>query len=87
MKIKVKNLKGKLLEFDVSETETVADLKERLSSTLNIEISSMKLVVLSKVMNDDKKKLVDYGIKENTTIILMVKVSILTKKNHLFIGV
>lgn len=78
MKISIKTLQGKFTEIEVSETDTVAVLKEKIQKELSVDPTNQKLIYYGKIMDDDNKTLADYKIKEKDFIVLMItKVSFL----------
>jgi hypothetical protein len=77
MKITIRTLQGSPTEFEVNENETLEDLKKKIADTCKIDIANQKLIHYGKVLNENSKKLVEYGIKDKDFMVLMVtKVSI-----------
>ena len=72
MKISIKTLQGKPTDLEVTENDTLSDIKRRIFETLNIDVSSQKLIHYGKVMTEDSKKLADYGVKDKDFLVLMV---------------
>ena len=72
MKISIKTLQGKLTEFEVEETQTIADLKSQIEKQMLVEPGSQKLIHYGKILSDDTKKIVDCGIKDKDFIVLMI---------------
>jgi len=72
MKISIKTLQGKPTDLEVTENDTLSDIKRRIFETLNIDVSSQKLIHYGKVMAEDNKKLADYGVKDKDFLVLMV---------------
>jgi len=72
MKISIKTLQGKTTELEVTENDTLSDIKRKIFETLNIDVSSQKLIHYGKVMAEDSKKLADYGVKDKDFLVLMV---------------
>lgn len=72
MKISIKTLQGKPTDFEVTESDTLADIKKKISEQLGVDVSSQKLIHYGKVMTEDGKKLVEYGVKDKDFFVLMV---------------
>ena len=72
MKISIKSLQGKITEIMVEETETLADLKKKIFTQMNVEQSCQKLIHYGRIMTEEGKKLSEYNVKENDFIVLMV---------------
>ncbi len=78
MKISIKTLQGKPTELDVSDANTLADVKQKIATQLNVGVENQKLIHYGKVMSEDGKKLSEYGVKDRDFLVLMVT------KAHLF---
>jgi len=72
MKISIKTLQGKPTELEVSETDTLGDIKKKISEQLNVDVANQKLIHYGKVMTEDGKKLVEYGVKDKDFLVLMI---------------
>lgn len=72
MKISIKTLQGKPTELEVSETETLADVKNKIAEQMKVEVASQKLIHYGKVMNDEGKTLASYGVKDKDFLVLMI---------------
>lgn len=72
MKISIKTLQGKPTELEVSETDTLGDIKKKIAEQMGVEAASQKLIHYGKVMTDDAKKLNEYGVKDKDFLVLMV---------------
>ena len=48
------------------------ELKQKIFETMEIALDSQKLIYYGKVLNDESKKMSEYGIKENDFIVLMI---------------
>lgn len=88
MKISIKTLQGKPTELEVAETDTLADIKKKISEQMTVDPTSQKLIHYGKVMTDDNKKLAEYGVKDKDFLVLMItKVDFLAiqsnRKSHL----
>lgn len=83
MKITIKTLQGKPTELDVSDSDTLEDLKKKIAETCKIEVGNQKLIHYGKVLGENNKKLVDCGVKDKDFMVLMVLKVIL--KNDYFI--
>ena len=78
MRIVIKTLQGSPTQYEVVETDTVAELKKRVATEQKIDVGQIKLIHEGTVLAEEKKQLSDYGIKDNDFLVLMVaKVSIL----------
>ena len=72
MKVIIKNLKQVTFEVEVpSAQSTVLDLKKAIEKAKNFDAEQLKLLYVGVIL-DDAKKLEDYKIEENSTIILMM---------------
>jgi len=72
MKIVVKNLQGKQNEYEVSENDTLENLKQKIATEFNSTIENIKLIYFGKVLTDNGKKLIDYGIKNADNLVMML---------------
>ena len=72
MKISIKTLQGKPTELEVSETDTLADIKQKIATQMGVEVSSQKLIHYGKIMVEESKKLADYGVKDKDFLVLMI---------------
>ena len=71
MKITIKNLQGKPTEYEASDTDTLEDLKKKIAIDFNIDVGSIKLIHFGKVLGDNSKKVVDYGVKDKDFLVMM----------------
>lgn len=67
----LKNDKGKLSKYDVKPDETVKDFKLKVQSREGVQASQQRLLHQSREMTDGAR-LSDYGVKEQSTIELML---------------
>ena len=72
MKITIKTLQGKPTEFEVDGSETLLSLKAKISDVCKIDVANQKLIHYGKVLAEDQKKLIDYGVKDKDFMVLMV---------------
>ena len=72
MKISIKTLQGKPTELEVTETDTLADVKGKIAVQMSVEAGNQKLIHYGKVMTDDNKKLSEYGVKDKDFLVLMI---------------
>jgi hypothetical protein len=76
MKINVKSTTGKTITLEMAETDTVEDIKKKLTEFTKADVAAMKLIVSGKVLSDNTKAIIDCGIKDNDTVaVMIVKVS------------
>nr|XP_043626745.1 NEDD8 ultimate buster 1 [Erigeron canadensis] len=73
-KIKIAGAWSGVLETVDLEEWTVPFLKQQISNKLNCSVDSINLICAGKVLKDDTKKLIEFGIKNNSKI-LVTKVS------------
>ena len=83
MKIIFKTLTGKQFDLEVEETDTVASIKGRIEEKKKADGESFpaadqKLVILGKIMEDDKT-LQSYNVKEGNFIVVMVQKPVVKK--------
>ena len=71
MKLFLKSLKGDKQEIEADLQDTVLSLKERIKEMQGHDPSLQKLISAGQIM-DDGRKLCDYSIKENDSLVLMV---------------
>ena len=72
MKILVKTVKGSMAEYEISDLATVDELKRRIASDINVPPAGQKLLHGGRVLSEDEKKLVQYGVQVKDEIILML---------------
>ncbi len=77
MKVIIKNLKGQQFDLEVEETETVASIKGKIEEKKkgdgeSYPAADQKLVILGKIMEDDKT-LQSYNVKDGNFIVVMVQ--------------
>lgn len=72
MKISIKTLQGKPTELEVAETDTLGDIKNKISEQMKVDPANQKLIHYGKVMTDDAKKLTEYGVKDKDFLVLMI---------------
>ncbi len=85
MKIFIKTLQGKTFELQVSDTQSVKQTKEQIKRDLLPDFTYMKLIIHGKVMEDENKKFIDYGIKEGDFIVIM-KTTVRYKMIKIYLG-
>jgi len=69
----VKSLTGRVTEIETCLEDTVLSVKEMVFSALGLEPEQQRLIFAGRQM-DDKKKLREYNIKEQSTIHLVLRV-------------
>ena len=72
MKISIKTLQGKPTELEVTENDTLTDIKAKISAQMNVDPANQKLIHYGKVMTDENKKLAEYGVKDKDFLVLMI---------------
>lgn len=72
MRITIKNLQGKPTEYEVSDNDCLEDLKKRIAEEFKTEVSSVKLIHYGKVLGENSKKLIEYGVKDRDFIVMMI---------------
>lgn len=72
MKITIKNLQGKPTEYEVTDTETLEDVKKKISEEFKTEVSCIKLIHYGKVLAENSKKLIEYGVKDKDFLVMMI---------------
>ena len=73
MQIYVKTLAGHVIALEVSGTDTIANVKQKVSDKEGIPPGQQRLVYEDKQLEDDEKTLDDYGIKRETTLYIVLK--------------
>eukprot|EP00475_Leptophrys_vorax_P001273 TRINITY_DN1067_c1_g3_i1.p1 TRINITY_DN1067_c1_g3~~TRINITY_DN1067_c1_g3_i1.p1 ORF type:complete len:260 (-),score=65.79 TRINITY_DN1067_c1_g3_i1:94-873(-) len=74
MQVKVKDLKGVVTEFDgLPDNPSVLDLKVRVQERLDVPQEVQRLIYSGKELTDNALLLSDFGIKDGTTVHLVVR--------------
>ena len=72
MKIILKTLQNKKYDLEVSENDTVLNIKERIDKELNLgDVNDQKLIKAGKILLNEQT-LSEAGVKENEFIVVMV---------------
>ncbi|OJA08675.1 hypothetical protein AZE42_01182 [Rhizopogon vesiculosus] len=71
MKLTIKTLQQKMFQLDAEGSETIGDLKLKISNTQGHSVDSQKLIFSGKVLSDDKT-VASCEIKEKDFLVLMV---------------
>jgi UV excision repair protein RAD23 len=74
MKLTIKTLQQKMFQLEAEGSETIADLKQKISNTQGHSIESQKLIFSGKILTDDKT-VASCEIKEKDFLVLMVSKS------------
>ncbi|KAG1719303.1 hypothetical protein EDB19DRAFT_1785962 [Suillus lakei] len=74
MKLTIKTLQQKMFQLEAEESETIADLKQKISNTQGHTVESQKLIFSGKILTDDKT-VASCEIKEKDFLVLMVSKS------------
>ncbi|KAJ1691575.1 hypothetical protein LUZ63_015730 [Rhynchospora breviuscula] len=72
MKIFVKTLYGKVLEFESTDTETIAHIKAKVHDKEDIPPDQQRFIFRGVQLQDDMT-IADYGIPNESTIILVLR--------------
>jgi hypothetical protein len=70
--ITVKALSGKTTQLEVESLDLVATIKEKIQDKEGIPPDQIRLV-FSGVQLDDEKSLLDYNIKEDSTVFMVLR--------------
>jgi len=74
MNITVKTLKQTQFQLRVEKTDTIAAVKKKiedLQGPENYATHTQKLLFQGKILSDDNKTLADYGVEDNTFVVIM----------------
>ena len=74
MQIYVKSLAGRIITLEVSGTDTIANIKEKITDKEGIPGGQQRLVYDEKQLEDDEKTLDDCGIRREATIYIVLKI-------------
>ncbi|KAG1732259.1 uncharacterized protein EDB91DRAFT_1152478 [Suillus paluster] len=74
MKLTIKTLQQKMFQLDAEGSETIADLKQKISNAQGHSVESQKLIFSGKILSDDKT-VESCEIKEKDFLVLMVSKS------------
>ncbi len=72
MKITIKNLQGKPTEYELPEDTTLENLKKKVATEFSCELAHIKLIHYGKVLGENERKLMDYGIKNGDFLVMMI---------------
>ncbi|EAN32428.1 Ubiquitin family protein [Theileria parva strain Muguga] len=72
LNISVQTMQGKTIQLQVSQNETVLDLKNKLEKEQTIPVDQQRLIFDGKLL-ENGKTISDYGIKENAVIQLVLR--------------
>lgn len=67
MRIFIKTLTGKTLDFHVRNNETIKELKSRLERAKGVPVDKQKLIYAGQLL-EDTAKLIEYGIEHSSTL-------------------
>lgn len=73
MKVTVKILQGTQCEVDILPSETVLELKHKISALLGIDVLQQKLLLTGKTLDDENLLSFYPGIKDGTKLNLIIK--------------
>lgn len=78
MIVYIKTLTGKTLSFEVGESDTIQSLKEKIQAEENITTKQQRLLFKNTEL-DDKQPISQYGIYDEATIYLVVRMSVMNE--------
>jgi len=70
----VKSLTGRTITVTIDSDETVLVLKNKVAEKLNVPVDHQRLIYGTLQLDDDKKKISDYGVQRNATIHFVVRI-------------
>ncbi|XP_033223433.1 ubiquitin-like protein 4A [Belonocnema kinseyi] len=82
MKVTVKILQGKQCVVDILPSETVLELKHKVSALLGIDVLQQKLLLTGKTLDDENPVSFYPGIKDGSKLNLIIKKSAQTSNNE-----
>lgn len=80
MKITVKTLQGKMVDFEVEASDSIEIIKKKIEEQLKIPTDQQKLIHYGKVLGDNAKIMSELGIKDKDFLVLMMAKVILSLK-------
>uniref|UniRef100_A0A3B0NC52 Ubiquitin,putative n=1 Tax=Theileria annulata TaxID=5874 RepID=A0A3B0NC52_THEAN len=72
LNISVQTMQGKRIQLQVSQNETVLDLKNKLEKEQTIPVDQQRLIFDGKLL-ENGKTIADYGIKDNAVLQLVLR--------------
>ena len=73
MQIFVKTLTGSIITLEVSGTDTIGNVKQKITDKEGIPVNQQRLVYDDKQLENDDVTLDEYGIKRENTIHIVLK--------------
>ena len=73
MQIFVKTLTGSIITLEVSGTDTIGNVKQKITDKEGIPVNQQRLVYDDKQLENDDMTLDEYGIKRENTIHIVLK--------------
>lgn len=73
MQIFVKTLTGSIITLEVSGTDTIGNVKQKITDKEGIPVNQQRLVYDDKQLENDDETLDEYGIKRENTIHIVLK--------------
>jgi len=72
MQIFVKKLTGKIETFNVNQSDTVKDIKEKIQEKDGVSMNKQRLIFAGKQL-EDHRTMEQYNIKKESTVHLMLR--------------
>lgn len=64
---------GRTLTLDCNSSDTVSDFKDKISDKTGIPVDSLRLVFRGKVMNNNSREILTYGVQPESTVMFVVR--------------
>jgi hypothetical protein len=75
IRINIGLMTGNVITLDVDPMDTIGDLKERINLEQGISVKSQMIVFCGKELNDNFKRLKDYGIQDGSNLTLVIQMN------------
>ncbi|BAM39859.1 ubiquitin [Theileria orientalis strain Shintoku] len=72
LNLTVETMQGKSIQVQVSQNETVLDVKKKLEEEQTIPVDQQRLIYKGKLL-ENEKTIADYGIKDNEVLQLVLR--------------
>lgn len=73
MKITIKTIAKDVFDIELDPTSNVLDLKEKIATTKEVELSHIKLIYSGRILKDEAQTMEQLGFKEGHFMVMMVK--------------